>query len=74
MRDSGSLDALLGLPDLEAILSHPIAGDSWEGFVIENLLAVAPRNVQPSVYRTADGAEIDPVLEHRRGEIWAIET
>lgn len=73
VRDSGLLHALLGLPDLEAVLSHPVAGDSWEGFVIENLLAVASPRVQPSFYRTADGAEIDLVLELPRGETWAIE-
>ena len=73
VRDSGLLHALLGLGDMEAMLSHPIAGDSWEGFVIENLLAVAPTRVQPSFYRTADGAEIDLVLELPRGEIWAVE-
>ena len=73
LRDSGLLHALLGLPELEAVLSHPVAGDSWEGFVIENLLAVAPPRVQPSFYRTADGAEIDLILELPRGETWAVE-
>lgn len=73
VRDSGLLHALLGLPDLEAVLSHPVAGDSWEGFVIENLLAVAPPRVQPSFYRTANRAEIDLILELPRGETRAVE-
>lgn len=73
VRDSGLLHALLGLADMEALLSHPVAGDSWEGFVIENLLAAAPARVQPSFYRTADGAEIDLVLELPRGDVWAVE-
>ena len=73
VRDTGLLHALLGLSDMEALLSHPIAGESWEGFVIENVLASANARVQPGFYRTADGAEIDLLLEHPRGEIWAVE-
>ena len=56
-----------------ALLGHPVVGESWEGFVIENVLAVAPDRVQPSFYRTADGAEIDLVLEHSSGPIWVVE-
>ena len=73
VRDSGLLHALLGLVDMEALLSHPVAGNSWEGFVIENVVGAAPPRVQSSFYRTADGAEIDLVLELPRGEIWAVE-
>ena len=73
VRDSGLVHALLGLADLEALLGHPVAGHSWEGLVIENLLSVAPARVQSAFYRTADGAEIDLVLQLSRGEIWAVE-
>ena len=73
VRDSGLLHALLGLVDMEAVLGHPVAGSSWEGFVIENILGSAPPRVQASFYRTADGAEIDLVLELPRGEVWAVE-
>ena len=73
VRDSGVLHALLGLVDMEALLGHPVAGNSWEGHVIENILGAAPPRVQASFYRTADGAEIDLVLELPRGEIWAVE-
>ena len=41
IRDSGLVHALLGLGDKEAVLGHPIAGPSWEGMAIENLLAAA---------------------------------
>jgi predicted AAA+ superfamily ATPase len=73
VRDSGLLHALLGLGDKEALLGHPILGASWEGFVIENLIAVAPDQVEPSFYRTAGGAEIDLVLRWPQGQEWAIE-
>lgn len=42
IRDSGLVHALLGIGDHDALLGHPVVGGSWEGFVIENLLAAAP--------------------------------
>ena len=74
VRDSGVAHALLGLADFDAVVGHPVAGGSWEGWVIENLLAVAPPATQASFYRSAAGAEIDLVLEgHHERERWAIE-
>ena len=63
LRDSGILHALLGIRSMEDLLGHPIAGMSWEGYVIENLLAVMPERTLASFYRTSAGAEIDLVLE-----------
>lgn len=73
VRDSGMVHALLGLPDYNALSGHPVFGSSWEGFVIENLLSVAPPQTKASFYRTSAGAEIDLVLELPRGQRWAIE-
>jgi predicted AAA+ superfamily ATPase len=74
VRDSGVAHALLGLADFDAVVGHPVAGGSWESWVIENLLAVAPPATQASFYRSAAGAEIDLVLEgHHEGERWAVE-
>ena len=73
VRDSGIVHALLGLRGLEDVLAHPVAGGSWEGFVIENLLAVAPAWTQPFFYRTQAGAEVDLVLEFDPSSRWAIE-
>lgn len=42
VRDSGLVHALLGIGDREALLAHPVAGASWEGLVIESLVAAAP--------------------------------
>jgi uncharacterized protein len=72
VRDSGIAHALLGLKSLESVLSHPVAGASWEGFVIEQLLAAAPQ-AEANFYRTAHGAEADLVLGLRHGETWVIE-
>jgi uncharacterized protein len=73
LRDSGIVHALLALNTLEDVLAHPVAGASWEGFVLENLLTVTPDWVQPMFYRTAGGAEIDLVLEFTPTRRWAIE-
>lgn len=72
VRDSGIAHALLGLESLESVLGHPVAGSSWEGFVIEQLLAAAPQ-AEASFYRTSHGAEADLVLGLRDGETWVIE-
>lgn len=73
VRDSGLVHALLDIADKETLLSHPVVGASWEGFVIENLLACAPSTVQAYFYRTSGGAEIDLLLAWPGGALWAIE-
>ena len=73
IRDSGLVHSLLGITDMDSLLSHPVLGASWEGHVVESLLAVAPTDVQPSFYRSAAGAEIDLLLTWPSGEHWAIE-
>ena len=73
VRDSGIVHTLLGLDDRDAVLSHPVAGGSWEGFVLENLLGAAPERVKPWFYRTAAGAEIDLLLQMPGGALWAVE-
>ena len=74
LRDSGLVHALLGIEDMNELLGHPVVGASWEGLVIESLLAVAPRRAKASFYRTAAGAELDLVLElGGRHGVWGIE-
>lgn len=72
VRDSGITHALLGLESLEGVLGHPVAGPSWEGFVIEQLISAAPQ-AEASFYRTSHGAEADLVMSFRNGETWVIE-
>ncbi|MDP1742872.1 ATP-binding protein [Polaromonas sp.] len=73
VRDSGVVHALLGLGSQHDLLAHPVVGGSWEGWIIENLLACAPPQTQASYYRTAVGAEIDLLLELPGNKVWAIE-
>jgi len=65
VRDSGLMHQLLGLETEKALLSHPKVGASWEGFVIEQVLAAVPHD-EAFFWATHQGAEIDLLL--RRGE------
>lgn len=73
VRDSGLLHALLSIPDKETLLGHPVLGQSWEGFVVENLLNAAGDGTQGHFYRSSGGAEVDLLLTRPDGELWAIE-
>lgn len=73
VRDSGLVHALLNVSDKEALLAHPVVGQSWECFVIENLLVCAATKAQGYFYRTSGGAEIDLLLSWPDGSLWAIE-
>ncbi len=73
-RDSGLLHALLRVQSYDDLLVQPWVGASWEGFVIEQVLAtltVTGRRADPYFLRTSDGYEIDLVLDMGR-ERWAI--
>jgi uncharacterized protein len=63
LRDSGLLHALLNIPDLNVLSGHPIAGHSWEGFMLEQIAALAPSGSTIGFYRTAAGAELDVVID-----------
>ena len=65
VRDSGLLHQLLGLDSEKALLTHPKVGASWEGFVIEQVLATEPHD-EAWFWATHQGAEIDLIL--RRGD------
>lgn len=73
IRDTGLLHALLRIPTGEDLRSHPVAGSSWEGFVIEQLLGRLPRNWQAHYYRTSAGTEIDLLLHDSRNKPIAVE-
>lgn len=66
LRDSGLLHRLLGIDDERSLLTHPRLGASWEGFVIEQVLATEPHD-DAWFWATHQGAEIDLIL--RRGDM-----
>lgn len=64
--DSGLLHALLDLRGPQDLAVHPLAGASWEGWVLSQLLAQASLlDVPPAFayWRTHAGAEVDIVFE-----------
>ncbi len=73
IRDSGLVHKLMNVLDFESLWGHPILGSSWEGFVLENIIAVLPNTWRYSFYRTTSQTEIDFVLEGPSNQIWAIE-
>ncbi len=73
LRDSGLLHALLRVGDADRLLGHPVAGASWEGWVIEQALAAAGDRSGAYFYRTVAGAEIDLLIERPNGRRLAFE-
>ena len=74
IRDSGILNALLGIETYNDLAGNPIIGSSFEGFVIENILSASPSRTRSSFYRSSAGAEIDLILELPKNHgLWAIE-
>ena len=73
IRDSGLVHALLGLGSVEDVAGHPVVGTSWEGFVIETVLSVAPDRAEAGFYRSSGGAEIDLIVSLPGRAPWAVE-
>lgn len=62
IRCSGLLHSLLKIGDWETLQGHPIRGESWEGFCIEQIAAAIPSHWDVSFYRTTSGSEMDLVI------------
>jgi predicted AAA+ superfamily ATPase len=58
MRDSGILHALLQLGTMQDVMGHPKLGSSWEGFALEQVLAVLQTR-DAYYWATHAGAEVD---------------
>jgi predicted AAA+ superfamily ATPase len=65
VRDSGLLHGLLGIETVDDLRGHPKCGASWEGFCIEQILAVAD-DAQAYFWATHAGAELDLLLIRAR--------
>ena len=73
VRDSGMVHHLLRLYDEEALISHPVAGGSWEGYVIQQVIAVLSTDTRAFFYRTQQGSELDLVVEQGGKIVLALE-
>ncbi len=71
LRDSGLLHYLLGIRSLDELRGHPRYGASWEGFALEQVMAVAGDR-DAYFWATQGGAELDLLL-FRRGKRWGVE-
>lgn len=73
IRDTGLLHSLLNIRTSEDLFGNPVAGSSWEGFVIEQILSIIPGSWTYFFYRTGAGAEIDLLLFNEKRKPIAIE-
>lgn len=62
IRDSGMFHALAAIQTIEALSGSLYVGSSWEGYVVQQVIASLGPDTQPYYYRTADGSELDLVL------------
>jgi predicted AAA+ superfamily ATPase len=61
LRDPGILHTLLGLTNLSDIMGHPKLGASWEGFALEQVLALCESR-EAYFWATHAGAELDLMI------------
>jgi predicted AAA+ superfamily ATPase len=62
IRDTGILHHLAGINNFETLHGHTLIGNSWEGYVIEQIYQMIPDDLKLYYYRTHHGAESDLVL------------
>lgn len=73
IRDTGLLHSLLEVDDMEHLFGHPVIGNSWEGYVIEQIYGVLPDGCTLNYYRTQQGAELDVIVSRNLKPIVGIE-
>ena len=62
IRDSGMLHYLRGIDSLSDLEGDVLKGASWEGFCLQQVMAMLKPSILPYFYRTAAGAEVDLLL------------
>ncbi|MEN8230959.1 MAG: ATP-binding protein [Bacteroidota bacterium] len=73
IRDSGILHSLTSITDYEQLQGNVLIGNSWEGYVIEQIKQILSPEMDLYFYRTHNGAECDLVLVQGLSPISAIE-
>lgn len=73
IRDSGILHRLLEIKSFSSLEGNVIIGNSWEGYVIEQIKQTAGNDLQLYFYRTHDGTETDLVLTRAGKPVCSIE-
>ncbi len=72
-RDSGVLHYLAGIADMHQLYGNQLVGASWEGYVLQQVLANLPARTLPFFYRTKDGSELDLVLIKGNNPVLTVE-
>jgi hypothetical protein len=62
LTDTGILHHLSGITDLNNLSGNPLIGNSWESFVVNQLMALKKSQVDLYFYRTHQGTEVDLVF------------
>lgn len=62
LTDTGILHHLTGIRDLESLSGNPLIGNSWESFVVNQIMSVKEEQLGCFFYRTHHGAETDLVF------------
>lgn len=62
IRDTGLLHSLTGVTSMDSLINQLLIGPSWEGFVIEQIIASLREDYEYYFYRTHQGAECDLLL------------
>lgn len=73
IRDSGLLHHLLTIKEADSLLGHLVAGGSWEGYILQEIISLLPQDALPFFYRSQDGSELDLVIHRGVGISLAIE-
>ena len=60
--DTGILHRLLNIADFESLQAYPLIGNSWESYVVNQIIPLLPQNIELNYYRTKDGSELDLVF------------
>ena len=67
------MHSLINIRTLDDLHGHPVSGNSWEGFVIEQVIGVLPASTPVCFYRTSAGAEIDMLFFDSKNQPVALE-
>lgn len=62
IRDNGILHYLTGIMNFEVLQGNVLLGNSWEGYVIEQINQILPGEIALFYYRTHNGSESDLVM------------
>ncbi len=62
LSDTGILHRLLNIADFESLQAYPLLGNSWESYVLNQIISLVNSNIELYYYRTKDGSELDLVF------------